>query len=272
MCRLYTLGSFGLSKVRYALIGMEGPRSIIEHGATKQEIGQKKRRPIRNGSGAWILSGLQVVKSYFLSPPKAPRNAPSSASSDVKSKTPPASSRLGSVEPAAERARELAVHIQAVRVIRVLSHNRCLGRRRTCSVNGTFKRGQAGQGRRDLGLGRSPPPTCGSVHQRNVPVAVLILSLHSGNPVAIVRGIAVVRHIAPDQSHRPIVLDEANAEIGEFLGTAPSQLPREQPTHRSGCACTQLPREGRPLPATSSGRRLRRHRKPRAVTSTLVYL
>ena len=38
--RLYTLvGSFGLSKVRYALIGMVAPRPVIKHGATKQKIG-----------------------------------------------------------------------------------------------------------------------------------------------------------------------------------------------------------------------------------------
>ena len=51
--RLYTLGSFGLSKVRYAPVGMEVPQPTIEHGAAKREIGQKKRRPIRYRSGAW---------------------------------------------------------------------------------------------------------------------------------------------------------------------------------------------------------------------------
>ena len=59
----YIFGSFGLSKVRYAPIGVEVPRPIIKHGATKQEVGQKKRRPIHCGPGAWMLSGLQVVKS-----------------------------------------------------------------------------------------------------------------------------------------------------------------------------------------------------------------
>ena len=137
-------------------------------------------------------------------------------------------SRLGSVEPAAERARELAVHIQAVRVIRVLSHNRCLGTGERVRVNGTFKRGQASQGRGDLGLGEVRHQACSSVHQRNVPVAILILSLHCSSPVATVSGITVVRHISAGQ---PIAytLDKADAEIGEFLQTALRRCPESSP-------------------------------------------
>ena len=81
----------------------------------------------------------------------------------------------------------------------------------------------------------------GVVHQGNVPVAVLIRPLHSGNPVTIVRSFAAVRHVvasATDRRQAParVVLDEANAEIGEFLGyRRSSAAPRAAQTPKWMC-------------------------------------
>ena len=50
--RLYALELLRIGERRYALIGMLALRPIIKHWRTKREIRQKKRRPIRLGSGA----------------------------------------------------------------------------------------------------------------------------------------------------------------------------------------------------------------------------
>ena len=114
--RLYTLGSFGLSKVRYALVGMEAPRPIVKHGVTNQEIGQKKRRPIHSRSGAWILSGLSGGQVLLLITTKGPTERTGFRIFRRKVEDTASFRRLGSVEPAAERARELTSGVTAVRV------------------------------------------------------------------------------------------------------------------------------------------------------------
>ena len=111
----YVLGSFGLSKVRYALIGMEVPRPIIKQGATKQKIEQKKRRPIRNRSGAWYWQDVRWLKltTYLIATKgTTERTGLLVFRREVEDTT--GFSSLGTVEPAAERPRELTSGVQVI--------------------------------------------------------------------------------------------------------------------------------------------------------------
>ena len=227
---------------------MEGPRPIIELWAAKQEIGQKKA-PDPLGIGRLDVvrtSGGQVLKTLPVTT-KGPTERSVFRTFRREVEDTASFRRLGTVEPAAERARELGSGVQVIRMCSLAPTVALVPEKVLVSMV-TFKLGQVSPRVAVIvPLVKLASKSAASVYQRNVPVAVLFRRLHSGNPAATVVGSAVVRHIGTGQ---PIAdaLDKANAEIREFLRTGPSQLPREQPTHRSGCACSQLPREGRPLP------------------------
>ena len=90
-----------------------------------------------------------------------------------------------------------------------------------------------------VALSKSASNVAALFYQRNVAVAVLVRPLHGTNPVSTVFGTAVVSAYRR-RSGRHRCSGRSQYRDRRVPGSRPSQLPREPPTHRSGCACTQF--------------------------------